>query len=51
MGQASSSNAVQTSMAGDNGKELDVVTMNLDFVQPIEDGLFEYIAAPAHQTS
>lgn len=51
LGQASSSNAVQTYMAGDNGKKLDVVTMNLDFVRPIADGLFEYIAAPAHQTS
>lgn len=51
LGQASSSDAVQTTMAGDSGKELDVVTMNLDFVRPIEDGLFEYIAAPSHQTS
>lgn len=51
LGKASSSDAVQTTMADDSGKELDVVTMNLDFVHPIEDGLFEYIAAPTHQTS
>lgn len=45
LGQAGSRDAVQTTMAGDGGKELDVVTMSLDFVSPIEDGLFEYIAA------
>ncbi|WP_269938068.1 DUF3427 domain-containing protein [Arthrobacter sp. HY1533] len=45
LGQAGSRDAVQTTMLGDGGKELDVVTMSLDFVSPIEDGLFEYIAA------
>ena len=49
LGRANSRDAVQTTMAGAQGKELDVVTMNLDFVSPIEDGLFEYIAAPTHR--
>ncbi len=44
LGPASSRDAVQTTMSGESGKELDVVTMNLDFTNPIEDGLFEYIA-------
>lgn len=46
LGEASSRDAEQTTMAGASGKDLDVVTMNLDFISPIEDGLFEYIAAP-----
>lgn len=49
LGEASSSDAEQTTMAGSSGKDLDVVTMNLDFVSPIDDGLFEYISAPTHQ--
>ncbi|PYI39238.1 DUF3427 domain-containing protein [Arthrobacter psychrolactophilus] len=44
LGQADSRDADQTTMAGKEGKELSVVTMGLDFITPIENGLYEYIS-------
>ena len=45
LGEATSQDARQTKMAGDNGSELDVVTMTLRLASPIETSLYEYFAA------
>lgn len=44
LGQAKSSEAVETTMPGVNGESLPVVTMLLNFQEPISQGLFDYFA-------
>lgn len=44
LGEARSGNAVQTTMPGDGGKELNVVHMDLTFSQPIDSALFDYFS-------
>lgn len=51
LGEAESRDAVQTTMAGSAGKKLNVVTTHLDLVQPLDDGLYEYLADTAHVPS
>jgi superfamily II DNA or RNA helicase/HKD family nuclease len=45
LGRATSHDARQGKMAGDGGRELDVVSMTLDLASPIETSLYEYFAA------
>ena len=45
LGKATSQDARQTKMAGDNGTELDVVSMTLRLASPIDTSLYEYFAA------
>ena len=45
LGQARSSAAEETSMRGDGGAVLPVVTMQLKFATPIPQGLFDYLSA------
>ncbi|MGG5753532.1 DUF3427 domain-containing protein [Zafaria sp. Z1313] len=42
LGQATSSDPVQDTMPGENGKALDVVHMDLHFATPIDSALFDY---------
>lgn len=44
LGEATSGNAVQTTMPGEEGVELNVVHMDLTFNQPIDSALFDYFA-------
>ena len=43
LGQATSSDPVQTKMPGENGKSLDVVTMDLNLEYPIDAALYDYL--------
>ena len=43
LGQATSSDPVQTKMPGENGKNLDVVTMDLNLEYPIDAALYDYL--------
>lgn len=43
LGQAKSSNPEQTKMPGDDGKKLDVVTMDLNLESSIEVALYDYL--------
>ncbi|HJE90269.1 MAG TPA: DEAD/DEAH box helicase [Dietzia timorensis] len=43
LGTATSANARQTTMPGSEGKELNVVTMDLHLDVPVEAGLYDYI--------
>lgn len=45
LGQARSSDAVQTKMPGGEGEPLDVVTMTLGMNSPIEQSLYEYLVS------
>ncbi len=45
LGQADPREPVQEQMPGNAGSVLDVVTMKLDFMQPIEEGLYDYLRA------
>jgi superfamily II DNA or RNA helicase/HKD family nuclease len=42
LGQAKVTEAIETKMAGDDGRELPVVEMTLKFDEPIKQGLFDY---------
>jgi hypothetical protein len=42
LGQATPSDAEQTTMPNDQGQQLDVVRMLLRFEEPIESALFDY---------
>ena len=44
LGQATSSEAMETTMAGAKGESLPVVTMLLEFHKPVSQGLFDYFA-------
>lgn len=43
LGEAESTNAQQSTMAGKDDAPLDVVTMELEFDSPIERGLYDYL--------
>jgi len=45
LGQANSLDAHQTKMPGDNGDQLDVVTMRLALHSPLESSLYDYFSA------
>lgn len=47
LGTATSTDALQTTMPGDDGKMLDVVTMNLKLDVPVETGLYDYLVSSA----
>lgn len=47
LGKAKSQDARQTKMSGDNGRNLDVVSMTLGLESPIESSLYEYFATRA----
>ncbi|WP_029089357.1 DUF3427 domain-containing protein [Brevibacterium album] len=45
LGQATSSDPVQTKMRGEGGRELDVVTMTLSLRSAAEDALYQYLTS------
>lgn len=46
LGEATSANAVETTMPDDSGKQLPVVTMDLHLGAPIDHALYDYLTTP-----